>query len=66
MAGIGFTIPLFIAGLAFEEAALQSVAKWAILLASTGAAVLGTLLLYNTSSSLAEETEMETAVVLHH
>jgi NhaA family Na+:H+ antiporter len=65
LAGIGFTISLFIAGSAFEEEALQSTAKLAILAASSLAAVLGWALLYKTSRSVVEVGELETAVALH-
>lgn len=45
LAGIGFTISLFIAELAFDDAALVEQAKIGILAGSLVAAVLGTLLL---------------------
>lgn len=46
VAGIGFTVSLFIAGLAFTPgSAIEDSAKVGILLASTAAAVLGTLVL---------------------
>ncbi len=41
LAGIGFTVSLFIAGLAFEDPALVAAAKTGILAASATAAVLG-------------------------
>jgi NhaA family Na+:H+ antiporter len=41
LAGIGFTVALFIAELSFTEAALTDAAKVGILVASAGAAVLG-------------------------
>jgi Na+/H+ antiporter NhaA len=45
LAGIGFTVSLFIAGLAFDDAALNAEAKIGILVASVLAAVAGTLVL---------------------
>ena len=45
LAGIGFTVSLFIAGLAFDAAALGAEAKIGILVASALAAVAGTLVL---------------------
>jgi Na+:H+ antiporter, NhaA family len=41
LAGIGFTVSMFVTGLAFDDPALQDLAKIAILAASTIAAVLG-------------------------
>ncbi|MDT8306021.1 MAG: Na+/H+ antiporter NhaA, partial [Anaerolineae bacterium] len=46
LAGIGFTISLFITGAAFDDAELVATAKAAILVASILAAVLGTFLLF--------------------
>jgi NhaA family Na+:H+ antiporter len=46
LAGIGFTVSIFIAGLAFEEKlGLQNEAKIGILVASIGAAAVGSLAL---------------------
>jgi NhaA family Na+:H+ antiporter len=45
LAGIGFTVSLFIAGLAFTDAQLQTDAKTGILVASVIAAVLGSAVL---------------------
>jgi Na+:H+ antiporter, NhaA family len=45
VAGIGFTVSLFITGLAFDSPTLQDDAKIGTLAASTVAAVLGALLL---------------------
>ena len=42
LAGIGFTVSLFVTGLAFDDPGRQDEAKLAILAASTIAAVLGT------------------------
>ncbi len=44
LGGIGFTMSIFIANLAFEDERLLAAAKFAVLLASTLAAVLGLLL----------------------
>ena len=44
VAGIGFTVSLFITGLAFESPNLQADAKAGILLASVAAAALGAVL----------------------
>ena len=41
VAGIGFTVSLFIAGLAFDTQSLQADAKIGILVASVTAAILG-------------------------
>src|SRR6185437_1890150 len=46
LGGIGFTMSLFIAGLAFPNAADYAAAKIAIFMASFIAAVLGTAILY--------------------
>jgi len=45
LAGIGFTVSLFVAGLAFDAGTIRDDAKIGILLASTLAAVLGSLVL---------------------
>lgn len=65
LAGIGFTISLFIAGAAFEDPALVTTAKAAILVASILAALLGTLLLYLTSPSHAGATEVAGGAARH-
>jgi len=49
LAGIGFTMALFITNAAFVDGTLRATAKLAILVASILAAVLGTLLLFATS-----------------
>jgi len=41
LAGIGFTMSIFIAGLAFDDAHLLAVAKLSVLCASTLSAVIG-------------------------
>ena len=45
IAGIGFTVSLFVTGLAFDSVALQDEAKVGILVASVVAAVIGVLIL---------------------
>ena len=45
LAGIGFTVSLFVTGLAFDDVALQDEAKIGILVASTIAAVVGSVIL---------------------
>jgi NhaA family Na+:H+ antiporter len=47
IAGIGFTVSLFVTGLAFDAAAIQDEAKVGILAASILAAVIGVLILRN-------------------
>jgi NhaA family Na+:H+ antiporter len=51
LGGIGFTVSLFISGLAFDDAQLADAAKLAILVASTAAAVIGTLVLRRAARS---------------
>jgi NhaA family Na+:H+ antiporter len=58
LAGIGFTMSLFIANAAFGDPALQEAAKLAILVASILAAALGSALLYLTSPSAETHTDM--------
>jgi NhaA family Na+:H+ antiporter len=48
LAGIGFTMSIFIALLSFADPVLQTEAKFAVLIASTIAGVMGYLLLRNT------------------
>ena len=57
IAGIGFTVSMFIGGLAFDNAMLQDEAKIGILFASVVAAIIGTFILYK--SSQREESSME-------
>ena len=45
VAGIGFTVSLFVAGLAFDDPGLESAAKLGVLAASAIAALLGSILL---------------------
>ena len=44
LGGIGFTMSIFIANLAFDDAALLAAAKFALLIASAVAAALGIVL----------------------
>jgi Na+:H+ antiporter, NhaA family len=55
LAGIGFTVSLFITGLAFPDQTRQSAAKLAVLIASTLAAVLGSAFLWAASRRGSEE-----------
>jgi NhaA family Na+:H+ antiporter len=62
LAGIGFTMSLFIGGAAFESnPVLQETAKLAILVASILAAVIGSSLLYVTSPSSEGTSSMRVA-----
>ncbi len=62
LAGIGFTMSLFISGAAFEnDPALQEAAKLAILVASIVAAIIGSTLLYLTSPSAEGTSSMSVA-----
>jgi NhaA family Na+:H+ antiporter len=54
LGGIGFTMSLFIAGLAFTDEAQLTMAKLGILVASTCAAVVGSLLLMRGSGVKSE------------
>jgi len=49
VAGIGFTVSLFVTGLAFDDVALQDEAKIGILAASTVAGIVGAVLLRRAS-----------------
>jgi NhaA family Na+:H+ antiporter len=62
LAGIGFTMSLFITGSAFTDPALQSMAKLSILIASLIAAVLGTGLLILFSPKHEGVTEMSPVI----
>jgi NhaA family Na+:H+ antiporter len=54
-AGIGFTVSIFVAGLAFESYAITDLAKIGILVASLIAAVAALLLLrFNATSTTTE------------
>lgn len=64
LAGIGFTMSLFISGSAFANSALLDTAKLAILVASLLAALIGWGLLSRTSEPQEGGTHMETAVAI--
>ena len=51
LAGIGFTVSLFITGLAFDDPALRDAAKAAVLVASIAASILGALVLRTARAS---------------
>lgn len=57
LGGVGFTMSLFIAGLAFADEAVLTVAKLGILTASTIAAVAGSLLLLRSPRSASDSLE---------
>ena len=58
LAGIGFTVSLFVSSLAFEDApAHLDAAKLAVLIASVTAAVLGSIVLVATSRHGADDAE---------
>ncbi len=59
LAGIGFTMSLFIGGLAFEENGLLDQAKLGILAASVVAAVLGLALILSGRDAKARQPEGE-------
>ena len=59
LGGIGFTMALFIASLAFGEAALLEAAKFGVLAASAVAGVAGWLLLRRPATVAAPQTESE-------
>jgi Na+:H+ antiporter, NhaA family len=58
LAGIGFTVSLFIAELAYEPGAMQDGAKIGVLIGSVIAAVLGSLVLLR-GRRVADEQEEE-------
>ena len=60
ISGIGFTVSMFITGLAFDDGALQDEAKIGILFASLIAALIGTFILYKSSEREDISTENET------
>ena len=60
IAGIGFTVSMFITGLAFDDGMLQDEAKIGILFASIVAALIGTFILYKSSEREDISTENET------
>ena len=57
LAGIGFTMSMFVAGLAYRTPAFVGHAKVGILVASAAATVLGLALLWLATSSTSEHTE---------
>ncbi len=59
IAGIGFTVSLFIVDLAFVDASLEAPAKLAVLAATVGAATLGGLLLRVVPSTKGPSTALE-------
>jgi NhaA family Na+:H+ antiporter len=62
LAGIGFTVSLFISSAAFTDPEILDTAKLAILIASTVAAAIGALALYVTSPEQEGVTEMAVPV----
>jgi NhaA family Na+:H+ antiporter len=56
LGGVGFTVSIFIAGLAFSEPGLVDAAKIGILIASAAAGILGALALLATSKTSAESS----------
>ncbi|HEY3141887.1 MAG TPA: Na+/H+ antiporter NhaA [Acidimicrobiales bacterium] len=61
LAGIGFTVSLFISGLAFDDRTLQDNAALGILAASLVAAAAGTLLLGSTAPSVRAQDAITTS-----
>jgi NhaA family Na+:H+ antiporter len=59
VAGIGFTVSLFVAGLAFDDGALVDAAKLGILGGSALAAVIGSLVLYTAAPATREDLPEE-------
>lgn len=55
LAGIGFTVSIFVTGLAFSDLALQDEAKVGVLVASVAAAALGSALLLGAPAGAPEE-----------
>lgn len=62
IAGIGFTVSLFVTNLAYDSALLLEEAKVGILVASVVAALVGVVILSRTSSKSADDTVAETQV----
>ena len=56
LAGIGFTVSLFVAGLAFDDVALEDDAKIGILVASVLAAALGSAVLVAANRSRSHDS----------
>ncbi len=64
IAGIGFTVSMFIGELAFDNATLQAEAKIGILFASLVAAIVGTVILYKASEiETASEGDVKTETI---
>ncbi|MFW9928740.1 MAG: Na+/H+ antiporter NhaA [Candidatus Thorarchaeota archaeon] len=63
LAGIGFTMSLFITNASFTDATLLSTAKIGILLASITATIIGTALILLTSPKLNETSQLDLDVV---
>jgi NhaA family Na+:H+ antiporter len=61
IAGIGFTVSIFVSGLAFDEVRLQDEAKVGILVASLVAGALGSILLSRDARARAPEEVEEPA-----
>jgi NhaA family Na+:H+ antiporter len=61
LAGIGFTMSLFIANAAFGESGLLDEAKIGIIIASVVAGIIGFVLMTTSSPTHEETTHMETA-----
>ena len=59
IAGVGFTVSLFITGLAFEDLALQDEAKTGILVGSVLAGIIGAAVLYRAGSDVPPDPEIE-------
>jgi NhaA family Na+:H+ antiporter len=59
LAGIGFTVSIFVAGLAFADLALQDEAKVGVLVASVAAAALGSALLWGAPAAPEENSDLE-------
>jgi NhaA family Na+:H+ antiporter len=66
VAGIGFTVSLFVTGLAFEEASQVNHAKIGVLAASGLAGVLGLLVLRFQAAPRPVESRLEELAVVHH
>ncbi len=62
VAGIGFTVSLFISGLAYEDPAVTSQAKIGILFASVIAAILGATILIKAQSSSDADADADEAL----
>ena len=63
IAGVGFTVSLFITGLAFDDVVLQDEAKTGILVASVLAAIIGAAVLYRAGCDVPPDPELEPSMV---